>query len=88
MKRIIEHRQIKSKPVTHTDDLKLKATTEKDAPITLVRLIIAGGPLSEKQIVFAIFRLAVFSGMLAVITAFLMGGAVVVAGEGGGVANP
>ena len=73
MKRIVEHREIKAKPVTHTDDFKLKATTEKDAPVTLVRLILAGGPLSEKQVGFAIFRLAVFSGILAVITAFMMG---------------
>ena len=73
MKRIVEHREIKAKPVTHTDDFKLKATTEKDAPVTLVRLILAGGPMSEKQVGFAIFRLAVFSGILAIITAFMMG---------------
>ena len=73
MKRIVEHREIKAKPVTHTDDFKLKATSEKDAPITLVRLILAGGPLSEKQVGLTIFRLAVFSGILAVITAFMMG---------------
>jgi UDP-N-acetylglucosamine--dolichyl-phosphate N-acetylglucosaminephosphotransferase len=73
MKRVVEHREIKAKPVTHTDDFKLKATNEKDAPITLVRLILAGGPLSEKQVGFMIFRLAVFSGILAIITAFMMG---------------
>ena len=73
MKRIVEHREIKAKPVTHTDDFKLKATGEKDAPITLVRLILAGGPLSEKQVGFVIFRLAIFSGILGIITAFMMG---------------
>ena len=73
MKRIVEHREIKAKPVTHTDDFKLKATAEKDAPITLVRLILAGGPLSEKQVGFAIFKLAIFSGILAVISAFMTG---------------
>ena len=73
MKRIVEHREIKAKPVTHTDDFKLKATAEKDAPITLVRLILAGGPMSEKQIGFTIFKLAVFSGILAIISAFMMG---------------
>ena len=73
MKRIVEHRQIKAKPVTHTEDFKLKATSEKDAPITLVRLILAGGPMSEKQVGFAIFRLAIFSGILTIITAFMMG---------------
>lgn len=73
VKRIVEHRQVKGKPVEHTDDFKLKATDDKTAPVTLVRLILAGGPLTEKQVGFAIFRLAIFSGILAIITAFLMG---------------
>jgi len=72
VKRIVEHRQVKGKPVGHTDDFKLKATNDKTAPVTLVRLILAGGPLSEKQIAFEIFKLAIFSGVLAIITAFLM----------------
>jgi UDP-N-acetylglucosamine--dolichyl-phosphate N-acetylglucosaminephosphotransferase len=71
MKRIVEHRQIKGKPVEHTEDFKLKATKDKTAPITLVRLILAAGPLSEKQVGYAIFKLAIFSGILAIITAFM-----------------
>jgi UDP-N-acetylmuramyl pentapeptide phosphotransferase/UDP-N-acetylglucosamine-1-phosphate transferase len=73
VKRIIEHRQIKSNPVTHTDDFKLMATTDKEAPITLVRLILAGGPMTEKQVGFIIFRLTIFSAVLAIVTAFMMG---------------
>lgn len=73
VKRIIEHREVKSKPVAHTDDFKLMATTDKDAPVTLVRLILAGGPMTEKQIVGVIFKLALFSAALAIITAFMMG---------------
>jgi UDP-N-acetylglucosamine--dolichyl-phosphate N-acetylglucosaminephosphotransferase len=72
MKRIVEHRQIKEKPVELMDDFKLKATSEKKAPITLVRLILAGGPLSEKQVGYTIFKLAIFSGILAIISAFMM----------------
>jgi len=72
VKKIAEHRQVKGKPVEHTDDFRLKATTDKTAPVTLVRLILASGPLSEKQVGYAIFKLAIFSGILAVITAFLM----------------
>jgi len=72
VKQIIEHRQIKGKPVEHTDDFKLKATNDKTAPVTLVRLILAGGPLTEKQAGFAIFKLTIFSGFLAIITTFLM----------------
>jgi UDP-N-acetylglucosamine--dolichyl-phosphate N-acetylglucosaminephosphotransferase len=71
VKRIVEHREIKN-PTTHTDDNKITATKEADAPITLVRLIVASRPMTEKEIGYAIFRLAIFSGILAIITAFLM----------------
>jgi len=73
MKRIVEHREIKEKPVELTEEFKLKATSNKKASITLVRLILAGGkPLSEKEIGYIIFKLTIFSGVLAVITAFMM----------------
>jgi UDP-N-acetylglucosamine--dolichyl-phosphate N-acetylglucosaminephosphotransferase len=73
VKRVVEHRQIKGKPVEHTEDFRLKATDDKKAPVTLVRLILAGGPMTEKQVGYAIFKLALFSGVLAIITAFMMG---------------
>ena len=72
VKRVVEHRQIKGKPVEYTDDFKLKATNDKTAPVTLVRLILAGGPLTEKQVGFAILKLAIFSGALSIISAFMM----------------
>ena len=72
VKRIEDHRKIKGKPVEHTDDFRLKATDDKTAPVTLVRLILAGGALSEKEVGQAIFKLAIFSGILAIVTAFLM----------------
>ena len=50
----------------------LKSTDENHAPITLVRLLIAKKPLSEKQICDEILKLATFSGVLAIITAFMM----------------
>ncbi len=73
MRRIVEHRQIKGKPVEHTEDFKLKATDDKTAPVTLVRLILASGPLSEKEVGYIIFKLAIFSGILAIISAFMTG---------------
>jgi len=72
VKRIVEHREIKSKPVEHTKDFKLKATNDKKAPVTLVRLIVASEPLSEKQVGYVIFKLALFSGFLAIISALMM----------------
>ena len=73
VKRIIEHRQIKAHPVVHTEDFKLMASTDKSAPVTLVRLILANGPLTEKQVGFVIFKLALFSAALAIATSFMMG---------------
>jgi len=66
-------KRIRGKPVEHTDDFQLKATDDKTAPVTLVRLILAGGSLSEKQVGSVIFKLGIFSGILAIITAFMMG---------------
>ena len=71
-KKIVEHREIKAKPVEITEDFKLKSSTDKKAPISLVRLIVSAQPLSEKQVAMVIFKLAIFSGILAIITSFLM----------------
>jgi UDP-GlcNAc:undecaprenyl-phosphate/decaprenyl-phosphate GlcNAc-1-phosphate transferase len=68
VKKIVEHRQVKVRPVVLTDDFKLAATKEKNAPITLVRLILLDGPLSEKEIGCQIFKLAIFTSMLAFIS--------------------
>ena len=72
VKKIVEHRQIKN-PISHTDDGKLQSTNENHSPITLVRLLVARTPLSEKQIGIEIFKLAIFSGMLGIVSAFLVG---------------
>ena len=72
-KRIVDHRELNEKPVELTDDFKLKATNNRRARISLVRLIVAKTPLSEKEVGMVIFKLAIFSGGLAIITAFLMG---------------
>ena len=73
VRRIVEHRQIQGKPVDHTEDFRLRATDEKNAPVTLVRLILASGPLSERQVCYTIFKLTLFSSILAVITSLMMG---------------
>ena len=73
VKKIVDHRELNEKPVELTEDFKLKATNNKRARISLVRLIVAKTPLSEKEVGFVIFKLAIFSGGLAIVTAFLMG---------------
>ena len=68
VKRLAEHREIKARPVTILDDFRLAASKERAAPATLVRLIVADGPLTEKEIAHKIFRLAAFSAALAFAT--------------------
>ena len=65
VKRIVEHRQVKARPTTVTDDFKLASSADKLAPATLVRLIVADGPLGEKEVGYKIFKLATFTALLA-----------------------
>jgi UDP-N-acetylglucosamine--dolichyl-phosphate N-acetylglucosaminephosphotransferase len=71
VKKIVEHRQVKSRPIILMNDFKLVASKERRAPTTLVRLILAEGPLSEKEIGYQIFRLAIFTSILAIISSIL-----------------
>jgi len=68
VKKIIEHRQVKARPTILMNDFRLMASKEKHAPTTLLRLILAKGPLSEKEIGYQIFKLAIFSSFLAFIS--------------------
>ena len=68
VKKIVEHRKVKSRPVVLNEDFKLAVSKEKNAPSTLVRLLLVDGPLSEKDVGCRIFRLAIFSSFLAFIS--------------------
>jgi UDP-GlcNAc:undecaprenyl-phosphate/decaprenyl-phosphate GlcNAc-1-phosphate transferase len=68
VKKIVEHRQIKSRPTVLLEDFKLMASKEKNAPTTLLRLILADGPLSENEIAKKIIKLAIYSSLLALAT--------------------
>jgi UDP-N-acetylmuramyl pentapeptide phosphotransferase/UDP-N-acetylglucosamine-1-phosphate transferase len=72
VKKIVDHRELNEKPVELTNDFKLKATKNIRARISLVRLIVANTALSEKEVGNVIFKLALFSAGLAIITAFMM----------------
>ena len=72
VKKIVDHRELNEKPVELTEDFKLKATKNKRARISLVRLIVAKKELSEKEVAIVVFKLALFSAFLAVLTAFMM----------------
>lgn len=68
-----ERRDIKSRPVTVKDGV-ISASTDKKAPITLVRLLVARKSKTEDEIVKDIYILVLYTCILALITAFLIRG--------------
>lgn len=71
MKKIIEHREVKIRPTILTEDFKLMASKDKRAPVTLLRLILSDGQLSEKEIIGYIIKLATFCSALAFISIYI-----------------
>jgi UDP-N-acetylmuramyl pentapeptide phosphotransferase/UDP-N-acetylglucosamine-1-phosphate transferase len=75
VKRFVEHRKIKERPTKLLPGDRLAASRIGSAPVTLVRMLLADGPLTEWQLAREIFKLAAFSSLLAIITALLTWGA-------------
>ena len=71
MKRIVEHREVKARPTILTDDFRLMASKDRRAPVTLLRLILSDGPLTEEEIIKQITKLAIFSSALAFVSIYI-----------------
>jgi UDP-N-acetylglucosamine--dolichyl-phosphate N-acetylglucosaminephosphotransferase len=71
MGRLYERREI-SRPVTILDDGRLMATRDPKAPLTLARLVLARGPLYEREAIRVLMILSFISGILAILTAYLI----------------
>ena len=71
MKKIVEHREVKARPTILSDDFKLMASKDRRAPVTLLRLILSDGPLTEEEIIKQITKLAIFSSALAFICIYI-----------------
>lgn len=70
VRRIVEHRQLEGgSGVDILPDWRLVASPRPNAPLSLVRLLVSDGPLTEGQVCTAILRLVAFSSCLAVATA-------------------
>ena len=63
-----ERREIHQRPIRLLDNGLLEASTERGAPVTMARLILASGPLNEKQVVKRMMVLTAVSSALAVLT--------------------
>ncbi|HZD36170.1 MAG TPA: UDP-N-acetylglucosamine-1-phosphate transferase [Nitrososphaeraceae archaeon] len=71
MKKIVEHREVKARPTILTDDFRLMASKDRKAPVTLLRLILADGPLTEKEIIKQITMMAIVCSVLAFISIYI-----------------
>lgn len=69
--RLYERREV-PRPVIVRDDGRLMATSDPEAPITLARMILARGPLHEREAAQVFIILSIISGILAVFTAYLI----------------
>ena len=71
MRGLVEHKQMELRPTYLGKDGKLHATEKAKAPTTLVRMILLGSPMGEKQIVQSILTLTVFACALSILTSAL-----------------
>ena len=69
--RLYERREV-PRPVIILDDGRLMASPDPHAPITLARMILARGPLHEREAANFFIILSIISGILAVFTAYLI----------------
>jgi len=69
--RLYERREV-PRPVILMDDGRLMATSDPDAPITLARMILARGPMNEREAANFFIILSLISGLLAIFTAYLI----------------
>ncbi len=67
----VERRRMGSRPAYLGDDAMLHASAERDAPITLIRLILLAGPLSERDIVKGLVALTAVACVLSVVISVL-----------------
>ena len=73
IKRFVEHRQVRAKPTVLSEDGKLVASTDSQAPLTFVRTMLVGKPSTEPEVVSSIFAVFVFSSALGLVTLLLSG---------------
>jgi len=67
-----ERHEILERPTILLENGLLKANPSKNAPVTLTRLLVAASPLKEPEIVKCFLLLTFFSGLLSLLTTFLM----------------
>ncbi len=72
VKSFMEHRDMKKRPVKLRDDYLLEASRDKDTPMTLSRMVLAGGPLPEGDLVSTVYVIEVVAVVLSLLTFAIM----------------
>ncbi len=67
-----EGRDIQQRPTVVLENGLIEASEETGAPLTLARMVLAGGPSTEREASNRIFAVFFFSALMAVVTAYLM----------------
>ncbi|MEM2905755.1 MAG: hypothetical protein QW057_05320 [Candidatus Bathyarchaeia archaeon] len=71
---LLEHSTMPERPVKVLPDGRLDANLKPEAPMTLTRIILARGPLREKEVADQFLRLTIFTAFLAILTALVIRG--------------
>jgi UDP-N-acetylmuramyl pentapeptide phosphotransferase/UDP-N-acetylglucosamine-1-phosphate transferase len=68
---LVERKKMAARPTFLGEDTKIHASTEAQAPTTLVRMILLGGPLDERTLVNRILEITAYAAFLSVVTSVM-----------------
>jgi UDP-N-acetylglucosamine--dolichyl-phosphate N-acetylglucosaminephosphotransferase len=68
---LVERKRMAARPTYLGDDMKLHASSDPKAPITLVRMMLVGGPLDERALVNRILTVTAFAAVLSIVTSLM-----------------
>ena len=68
---LVERKKMAARPTFLGEDMKLHASTDRQAPTTLVRMVLLGGVLDERALVTRILTICAFAAFLSVVTSMM-----------------
>lgn len=68
---LVERKRMAARPTYLGEDFKLHASDDPKAPITLVRMMLVGGPLDERSLVNRILVITALAAVLSVVTSVM-----------------
>lgn len=68
---LVERKRMAARPTYLGKDMMIYASADRQAPTTLVRMILLGGPLGERSLVNKIIAITCFAALLSVVTSVM-----------------